>query len=179
MPEKGTLPPDIPVASNIVYADTGWVGWGDWLGTGTVAAQLRQYRPFEKAREFARELSLKNKDEWDMFCKGDLIAKGTLPSDIPASPLNTYAGRGWSGFGDWLGTGNVAPRLREYRSFNDARDFARSLGLKTAAEWKEFCKGNLAEKGTRPADIPSNPNVTYADKGWISMGEWLGTKSQR
>jgi hypothetical protein len=29
-------------------------GYGDWLGYERVAAQLRKYRPFEEARQFAR-----------------------------------------------------------------------------------------------------------------------------
>ena len=42
--------------------------------------------------------------------------------------------------GDWLGTGTVARRLRQYRSFKEARAFVRSLGLKSEAEWCAYCK---------------------------------------
>ena len=152
---------------------------GDWLGTGNVAYFQREYCSFNKAREFACNLDLKNKDEWGKFCKGNLPEKGTLPKDIPATPQSTYADKGWAGFGDWLGTGTVASHLREYRSFNKARDFARSLGLKTESEWREFCRGNLQDKGSRPKDIPARPDNTYADKGWTGMADWLGTKPQR
>jgi hypothetical protein len=38
-----------------------------------------------------------------------------------------------------------------------------------------FCRGALPNKGIPPKDIPANPNQTYANKGWISMGDWLGT----
>ena len=34
MSRLGRLPTDIPVAPNNTYADTGWAGIGDWLGTG-------------------------------------------------------------------------------------------------------------------------------------------------
>jgi len=33
----------------------------------------------------------------------------------------------------------------------------------------------MPEVGRLPADIPTNPNHTYADKGWKGMGYWLGT----
>jgi superfamily II DNA or RNA helicase len=175
LPEKGTLPPDIPTKPNRTYEDEGWAGWGDWLGTGNVANQLRQYRTFDEARAFARSLVLKSQREWIEFCKGNLLEKGTLPSDIPANPNQTYPGKGWAGFGDWLGTGNVADQFRQYRTFDEARTFARGLGLRRASDWRDFCNGNLPEKGTLPSDIPAIPNQTYSGKGWAGMGDWLGT----
>ena len=175
LPEKGTLPPDIPLAPSLTYARKGWAGWGDWLGTGTVATQRRQYRTFETARVLARSLGLKSGAEWKQFCKGNLPEKGRLPPDIPVSPLNAYRNKGWSGMGDWLGTGTVATRRREYRAFDEARRFARGLRLKSRSHWSEFCKGNLPDKGALPSDIPADPNQTYRHKGWAGMGDWLGT----
>jgi superfamily II DNA or RNA helicase len=221
-------PADIPAKPNKVYAEAGWVGYGDWLGTGTVAARLRQYRSFKKARAFVRRLGLKSHSEWSDYCKSgkkpadipnvprivyaedgwagdgdwlgtgnrrggwrpfkeartfvhrlglksqsewkDYLKSGKKLADIPTSPNTAYAKSGWAGFGDWLGTGTIAPRLREYRSFKDARAFARNLGLKSQAEWSEYCKS-----GKKPADIPTNPNTTYAEAGWSGMGDWLGT----
>jgi superfamily II DNA or RNA helicase len=175
LPEKGTLPDDIPAAPNSFYKDKGWENMGDWLGTGTVALYLRDYRPFEEAREFARNLKLKSREEWRSFCKGLLPEKGTLPDDIPANPNQTYKGKGWKSFGDWLGTGSIANRYKFYRPFEEAREFARSLKLKSRNEWNSFMKGKLPKKGILPEDIPVLPYKTYKDKGWQSMGDWLGT----
>ncbi|MEI6176523.1 MAG: DEAD/DEAH box helicase family protein [Verrucomicrobiota bacterium] len=175
MPKKGILPADIPVGVEHTYANRGWAGFGDWLGTGNVASYLREYRRFGEAREFVCGLGLKSRNEWGNYCNGNLPEKGTLPFDIPAVPDGVYRDQGWVGFGDWLGTGSVATHLRQYRPFREARAFVRGLGLKTGREWLEFCKGNLTEKGVLPSDIPSNPNNTYAKKGWMGMGDWLGS----
>ena len=175
LPDKGNLPTDIPSKPNRSYADKGWVSYGDWLGTGTVASWLRQYRSFKKARVFARSLNLKSFTDWREFCKGNIREKGSLPSDIPSAPHRTYSDKGWSGLGDWLGTGSVATKLRHYRPFHDAKAFVRRLGIKNAAEWRQYCKGNLFTKGLLPPDIPANPHNTYAGKGWAGMGDWLGT----
>jgi hypothetical protein len=172
---KGQLPKDIPSNPNKTYEDSGWKGMGDWLGTGTVAPRLRKYRPFTKARAFARRLRLQNSSEWHAFCKGTLKGKGSLPSDIPFAPHNTYADDGWAGMGDWLGTGTIAPALMKYRSFGKARAFACRLRLKSTAEWSAFCKSQMPSKGALPPDIPANPRNTYAKRGWKSMGDWLGT----
>jgi len=175
MPQKGKLPPDIPTAPYQKYLNVGWKSMGDWLGTGRVADQLKQYRPFLKARAFARRLGLKNYNAWRAFCKGQMPRKGKLPPDIPANPHNTYAGQGWKSSGDWLGTGRVANRLKQFRPFRKARTFARSLKLKSGSEWFAFCKGQMPEKGKLPIDIPVDPQQTYFDEGWKSMGDWLGT----
>ena len=93
---------------------------------------------------------------------------GKLPADIPVAANKIYKDAGWAGMGDWLGTGNVAPQLRKFRSFKPARKFARSLKLKSNIEWRAFSKS-----GKLPGDIPSDPYRVYADH-WISWPDWLG-----
>ena len=158
-------PNDIPVKPQKVYANDGWTTWGDWLGTGTVAPRLRQYRPYTDARAFVRGLGLKSVAEWSAYCKS-----GKIPTDIPAHPRQTYLNEGWVGYGDWLGTGAIASFSRKYRSFKEARDFARSLKLKSIAEWLQYCKS-----GEKPVDIPVHADRTYAQSGWAGMSDWLGT----
>jgi superfamily II DNA or RNA helicase len=175
MPEKGMLPAEIPANPNQTYKSNGWIGMGDWLGTGTIAAHLREFRPFKEARAFVHSLNLKSGSDWRKFCKSELPEKGTLPSDIPAKPNETYATEGWKGMGDWLGTGTIAPRLRKYLSFEEAREFVKSLNLRNGSEWNKFCKGQLTEKGKLPANIPAAPALAYKTKGWSGMGDWLGT----
>jgi hypothetical protein len=112
--ESDGFPPDIPSNPQLVYADKGWIGIGDWLGTGRVATQFRRYRSFREARNYVRKLKLKGEQQWREY-------KKRLPHDIPAKPEHVYASRGWQGWGDWLGTGQIAHQLRKYRSFKKAR----------------------------------------------------------
>jgi len=175
MPQSGKLPVDIPANPNNTYADRGWKGMGDWLGTDAVATFRRRYRTFLQARSFARKLKLKNRTEWSAYCRGKMPELGRLPADISASPHKTYAGRGWAGIGDWLGTGAVANQSRKFRPFSEARAFARKLKLKSQNEWISFSKGEMPKLGRRPADIPSNPSLAYTDTGWSGYGDWLGT----
>jgi hypothetical protein len=65
-------------------------------------------------------LGLKSLAEWTSYKKS-----GKKPGDIPAKPDYCYANDGWAGYGDWLGTGSVAPFLRQYRSFKKARAYVR------------------------------------------------------
>ena len=37
---------------------------GDFLGTGSIAPQNRQYRSFQEARKFVRKLNFKKFEQW-------------------------------------------------------------------------------------------------------------------
>src|SRR4051812_11548094 len=69
---------------------------GDWLGTGNVRPQDKDFLPFVEARAFAHALGLKNQVEWQAYSKSDL-----RPEHIPGDPWGVYRNDGW---GDWLGT---------------------------------------------------------------------------
>ena len=168
-------PEDIPAYPNQTYKTQGWKGWGNWLGTGTMATKDREYRPFEKAREFVHALKLTNYTEWRKYCKGEMEGRIPKPEDIPAGPVNAYKDQGWSDWGDWLGTGTIAPFNREYRPFDEARKFVHALELKNHKEWSQYCKGELEGIAAKPEDIPADPRQVYKSQGWQSMGDWLGT----
>ena len=99
------------------------------------------------------------------------MKSGKRPVDIPAAPYSTYRDKGWTSWGDWLGTGAIAPFKGVFRPFKQARAYARSLGLKSGSEWRAFAKS-----GKLPVDIPADPYGTYRDKGWKGIKDWLGTK---
>src|SRR5262249_18046082 len=151
-------------APDRTYAGKGWVSWGDWLGTGTIANRYIRigFRPFKEARKFVHGLGLKNQDEWRDYSKSD-----KKPADIHADPNEAYANAGWVSWGDWLGTGNIAYRYMQYRPFKEARAFEHRLGLKSRPEWRSYCKS-----GKKPDDIPAKPDNTYRDKGWAGYTDW-------
>jgi pterin-4a-carbinolamine dehydratase len=165
--KTGKCPADIPTNPWITYRDRGWVSFGDWFGTGTIATYDRDYRPFRQARAFVRRLGLRSEAEWFAYLKS-----GKCPLDIPANPWVVYRDRGWVSRGDWFGTGSVSNRDRQFRPFHQARAFVRRLGLKSQPEWFAYCRS-----GRCPSDIPTNPHRNYRDRGWEGYGDWLGTGS--
>ena len=79
--KSGKKPADIPANPHRTYANDGWAGLGDWLGTGTVAPA---YVNIDLSRRPARScdgLGLKSSTEWLDYCKS-----GKKPDDIPADP---------------------------------------------------------------------------------------------
>ena len=142
--KSGNKPDNIPSAPGQIYKNTGWMGFGDWLGTGRIATQEKTFLSFTEAREFVRMLKLKDYKAWFEYCKS-----GDKPEYISAIPETIYK-NDWKGIRNWLGT--------EWRTFNEAREFVRSLGLKSRKEWLEYCK-----LGDKPDDIPSSPWEVYKE----------------
>lgn len=63
----------------------------------------------------------------------------------------------------------VIERGTGWLPFSELRDYVRTLGLKTQLEWMAWAKEN------RPPQCPYNPINAYADSGWTSWGDFLGT----
>lgn len=116
---------------------------------------------FDEAREYAQALKLSGSKEWNEYCK-----TGQKPKDIPTNPGTAYLNDGWQGMQDWLGS--------EWLAFEEAREFARSLGLKGQIEWKKYYKGEMSHLPPKPSNIPTGPDYVYADK-WLGYGDWVGT----
>jgi hypothetical protein len=103
---------------------------------------------------------------WLAWAKGE-----ARPVFIPANPSVIYKHRGWVDIGDWLGIGNVSRRGGNWRPFEEAREFVRSLGLKNCNEWRAWARSSY-----RPKNIPSAPREVYEKEGWKGFGDWLGTR---
>lgn len=157
-------PNNIPTLPSEHYKNEGWVSWGDWLGTNKIATRIIEYLPFNKARKIVRDLGFKNETQWYSYCKTT-----DKPNNIPAIPRRIYKNEGWISMGDWLG---YKIGFDGFLSFEKARDFVRTLKIKNAKEWQNYCVSN-----TKPNNIPSAPHLIYKNEGWVSIGDWVGTNS--
>ena len=165
--DSGKKPDDIPFSGYITYKNKGWISTSDWLGYDRVAPQFKKYRSFQDAKKFTQGLGLKNLKEWQSYS-----VSGKKPNDIPSNPRNTYKKSGeWGGYSDWLGAKNISSLLKSTNiwKFEKARDYARSLNLRSGQEWVEFCQSE-----NRPLGLPTNVYKAYKGKGWKGMNDWLG-----
>jgi len=165
--KSGKRPDDIPSNVNTIYKNKGWISWGEFLGTGIISTQRREYLKFNEARKFVRSLKLKNRNEWEEYRKS-----GKKPENIPAMPNQVYKNKGWINMGDFLGTGSIAPKDRKYISFEDAKKLVQKIGLKSSTEWRKYCNSK-----NKPNTIPTHPHIIYKNKGWKDWGDWFGTKT--
>ncbi len=123
-----------------------------------------QYRSFEEARDYVRQLGLQSKADWSRWSREE------RPDFIPSSPWQAYEGK-WVSMGDWLGTGRKsAQEISEgFFSFEEAREYVRRQGLQSKADWKRWSREE------RPDFIPGNPGVVYSEEGWQGCLDWIGT----
>ena len=165
-------PHDIPSAPDQIYKEEGWLSWGDFLGhrPGHVARKrsTTKKRSFTEARDFVRRLGLKSKKEWREWIKS-----GQRPSDIYSNPDRGYKGKGWLSWGDFLGFDEGYDAGAEWRSFEEARHFVRSLKLKSVKQYSEW-----SQSDDKPPDIPATPQEVYKGKGWKTWGDFLGYRFQ-
>ena len=160
--KSGKKPINIPSDPRYHYLSK-WLGWGDFLGTGNIAHHKRSFWNYENARAFVKKLGLKGRSDWQSYC-----ASGEKPPQLPSHLHKIYKSN-WYGYADFFGNGDKSPRLTGYRSFDDAKKFAQSLGLKTYIEWINYCKTDK-----KPADIPREI-ATYYKNEWKGVGDFLGT----
>jgi len=162
--KSGNKPKDIPNSPRKIYDKNGWISWGDFLGTGRIASQNMVFKTYEEAKEYIKQFNVKSKSEWSAFSKSD-----KKPADIPGSPDSTYKRTGeWISWGDFLSTGTIAPQNRVYKTYEEAVAFLKPFRLKNYDEWAEFSKS-----GKKPMDIPTNPELIYKNKGWVSYAHFL------
>lgn len=168
IPHLSKRPDNIPSNPNVVYKNSGWSGIRHWLGVGGPSeGGVSKMLPFEEARRFARSLGLSGQIAWWQYVAGDRPDLPSRPANVPSCPDVRYKHEGWAGYGDFLGTGNIANHRKTMRQFKEAREYARSLQLRTFAEWRTW-----AATKQRPTDIPSSPERTYSAK-WRGWRDWL------
>ena len=158
--KSGNKPEDIPDIPSNIYKNKGWISWPDFLGNNRIVKYTENNtRPFDECKKFVRSLGVTTGSEWFKWCK-----KNKRPDDVPYNPDEVY--KEWTTWRDFLG-----PLPEKWKSFEDAREFARSLKLKNPGEWNTFSKS-----GKRPDDIPAGPAYTYKKQGkWVGWSDFLGT----
>ncbi len=165
------LPSDIPANPERTYANKGWKGYADFLGTGNKSGQQlsEQFYSYEKAREYIIKLNLSSETEWRPYSKSK-----KRPNFIPASPGNVYKNIGWQGWGHFLGTNRVSNQdlAKQQLDFFTSRLIVRKLKLASNVEWRKYTKSkNFDER------LSKDPAGKFKGNGWTNWADFLGTKN--
>jgi predicted helicase len=162
-------PLNLPSHPERIYKDKGWIGLGDWFGTGNIKYSEINYRSFEEARAFTHELKFKGYRDWKKYTHSD-----KMPKDIPHSPLHVYKDSGWISVGDWLGTGALTvgkKGSKKYLPYDEAKAFVHTLKLLNKEDWWDY-----SQLENKPKNIPPQPQSYYKGKGWSNWDDWIGNK---
>jgi len=83
--KSGNKSDDIPTTPARSYKKD-WKSWGDWLGTGTVQTQQRNYLSYQESKNIVHSLGLKTRKDWN-----DAVKTGKIPNNIPHNPWHVYS----------------------------------------------------------------------------------------
>ena len=139
--KSGKRPANLPSNPDQSYRNTGWKGWGHWLGTGNVVGKGRvskRFPPFEEALKYAHSLNLKGVKDWQRWCKS-----GSRPPHVPSNPDQAYKNTGWQGYGHWLGTGNRIGKKQTFLPFAEALQYVHPPSLVPACRRRAAVVGIL------------------------------------
>ena len=162
--QAGKRPKDFPSTPDQVYTNE-WRGWGDFLGTGNISNQKRDWMSFDEAKALMQSQGIKTyKDfiEWKQA--------GKRPEKFPSNPSQTYKNE-WRGWRNFFGTENISRRKEKWMSFDEAKIFIQKVGLTSLAQFQEWSKSEQ-----RPENFPSSPNKFYKGE-WTNWADFLGTKN--
>ena len=160
------FPIDIPINPDTTYKKN-WKNWGDFLGTKNTATREKNYKSYAYAKRYAHKLNLKNQNEWYEHTKNT-----NLPPEIPISVESVYKKKGeWKSWGDFLGTNFISRQLRKFRSYEEAKKYAESKGIRKKKDWIKHSKDK-----NFPKDIPVALQ-TYEE--WISSTHFFGPRPPR
>jgi len=136
----------------------------------------KRFLQFQDARriivEEAKRLGITGYNDWQQ----KYIKSSNFPLNIPKQPQITYRGNGWISWGHWLGTDSVSniQRNRSFLHYQDAKKkiqpYIKLHGITSKRKWYKH-------SGLIPDGVPSCPNRTYKNKGWVSWADWLGTNN--
>lgn len=146
MSKDKVLPIGVPAQPYKVYKGK-FKNWGEFLGTGHVATKDKAFMSYEEARSWAKSLNITNMIEWKEKRK-EFGSEG-----IPAHPHRIY--KEFTNWGEFLGTGRVANKDREFLSYEEASAWAQEEGIFSIEEWFYRARDGL------PSNIPIWPNKFY------------------
>ena len=161
-------PQNIPRNARSIYKDE-WKGNGDWLGTGTIAPQKKNYLNYEKAIKIIHPLKIPSMQEYRKKYEEGLISK-----NIPKIPRSTYLKKGkWVSDGHFLGNNSpIYKKAKNLANYQEAKKILKQMKITSQNKFRELLK-----KGKISNKIPSSPATFFLRRGqWKGWPDFLGKK---
>jgi hypothetical protein len=119
--------------------------------------EKKQIMTYEEAKAFVQKHGIKKAMEFMTWM--------SRPAGVPSNPWKAYQGRGWTSWPEFLGK-KKKPNGSNFLSYDEVKEIIRKKGIKRMVDYRTWEE--------RPSNIPSNPEVFYKGKGWVSWSEFLG-----
>ncbi len=153
----------LPSSPNDKYEKSGWKNWNDFLGKENKIERQKQENilSFSEAREKARNFGFVSSRDYEKRYKKII--------GLPSNPNDFYKNNGWKGWPDFIGTGKENKKIS--LSYKMAQKKVKDHGFTSS---KDYIKRYNEVSG-----LPSRPDSTYSNKGWIDWDDFLGKKKEK
>jgi hypothetical protein len=151
---KSERPKNFPSNPHIQYSSE-WTSWGDFLGTGSLFTHSMKFMSYSEAKLYIRGCGINSQTEFNKWAKSK-----KRPRNFHSAPQKKYKSQ-WVSWGDFLGTGSVHPRLMEFMSYMEAKEYIIKCSLANQKQFKSWAK-----TPARPTSLPGDPYNYYKNKGW-------------
>ena len=131
----------------------------------SLSTRNKIFKSFEQAQQYIQNIGITSQTQYH-----EMSRNGKRPDDIPSNPNKTYKNKGWISWGHFLGTNRIASNKKQFRDFEQTQKYVQQQSIISSTQYNE-----MKSNGKLPDDIPSNPNQTYKNKGWVNWGHFLGT----
>ena len=150
----------MPSNPHNTYKGKGWTSWGNFLGTNNLGSKAKQksFALYEEAKKVIQKEGIKSFREFNDWSKS-----GKRPPNIPSRPNNTYKGKGWTNWKDFLG-----PMSSRYFEYEEAKKIVSEEGIKYQNKYIEWLKSDKS-----PIKMPLKPERVYKGKGWTNWKDFL------
>lgn len=164
----------IPTKPDFTYQK--WNGWGDWLGYIDHSSKFKNYVSYEEASKIAQIHNVISYKDWfSRFTK-----QADFPYEkLPKTPNLYYKTKGWTSWGDFLGTDVLSAQKRSYMNYKEAKSFVNNLNLKSSSEFRKYCKGEYENLPKKPDSLPVAVGEIYKNDGWSGFKDFLGYKEPK
>lgn len=155
MVSDGERPDVIPANPHGFYEN--YPGWDAFIELGVKAS--KKLKPYSPISYDDLKLHVRRKGLTTRMAFNNAVKENQLPPGTPTRPDLYYPEfEGWKEF--------LAPRTN-FAPFIAAREFARTLGLKSSYQWRQYCRD-----GNKPSYIPVLPDRDYEE--FTTWADFLG-----
>jgi hypothetical protein len=149
MKSENRRPENIPAYPERFYKE--YPGWKLFVGQGYTEEDAITYEKLKKLNTM--------KNITSVAAYKVAIKSGILLVNSPTNPPAYFKS-------EWDGWDNFLAYKQRFVSFEEARSFARRLGLKSSYEWRQYCR-----EGGKPSYIPVLPDRDYPE--FVSWSDFL------
>ena len=137
----------------------GWKNYNDFLDL-----EVTEYLDYKLAKEIIKQFNFQNSNEYYKYWDQNKI------KNLPKCPNIHYKNKGWTFWGEFLGTGKISDNLKfeQYYTYEETKEILKNKNLQNKSEYLKFLNEVKDER------LHRNPQNTYKKKGsWIKWGNFL------